>query len=136
MSQVPGYNLFWTTMQAKADYTSAGATKVVAMKGLPSGISPTLLILFLLKTGAETGTSSLINQIQVSHNNEDWFDLGSAESTITSADTDGIHYVPDVGGAKYYRFDITTDATISAAHFFADLEIYAIVARTGQSVNG
>lgn len=123
-------------MQAKADYTSAGATKVVAMKGLPSGISPTLLILFLLKTGAETGTSSLINQIQVSHNNEDWFDLGSAESTITSADTDGIHYVPDVGGAKYYRFDITTDATISAAHFFADLEIYAIVARTGQSVNG
>jgi hypothetical protein len=136
MSQVPGYNLYWTTMLAKADFTAAAATKTVTMKGLPAGISPTLLVLFLLKTGAETGTSSLILQLQVSHNDSNWFDLGSAETTITAADTDGIHFVPDVGGAKHYRFDITTDATISGSHYFADTEIYAIVARSGVSVNG
>lgn len=131
MAQVPGYNLYFTTLFAKAQFDTAQATKSVAMKGLPAGISPTLLVLFLLKMGTETGTASLINQLQVSHNDTDWFDLGGAETTITVSDTDGIHYVPDVGGAKYYRFDVTTDATLSATHFFADLEFYAIVARQG-----
>ena len=134
MAQVPGYNLYFTTMFAKASFNVAAATKSVAMKGLPAGISPTLLILFLLKTGTETGTASMILQIQVSHNDTDYFDLGGAETTISAADTDGIHFVPDVGGAKYYRFDVTTDATLSATHFFADTEIYAIVARQGYQV--
>jgi len=132
MSQLVGYNLYWKTLVAKSTFSATVASSSVRMQGLPFGIDPKLCVLFLLIMSGETGsTTTLDAQIQVSHDNVLWFDLGAAETQLTAADTDGIHYIPDIGGAHYYRIN----NVFGGATSFDDFEQYAIVATQGYRVS-
>jgi len=128
MPQLVGYNLYWVTLFTKGAFTATANSSSVRMQGLPFGINPVQCVLFLMIMSGETGsTTTLDAQVQVSHDDSTWFDLGAAETQLTAPDTNGIHYVPDVGGSEYYRIR----NVFGGATSFDDFEQYAIVATQG-----
>jgi len=131
MADLAAYNFYWTTIHAKATLAATAQSSSVKMQGLPFGIDPKLLITFLFKTSGETGSSTTMDmQVQGSHDDSTFMNMGAAETQLTEDPGSGVIYVPDFS-ARYYRVDMIGSFNTD----FLNFEGYAVVATAGYRVS-